>query len=285
MFSFERCVKARSKGQVDLPDAKTYETRHGPMLALAGDRYITRSLELYGEFSPEEGALLAQLVRPGMTVVEMGANIGAHSVPLARACAPGPLILFEPQQRVFQILCANLALNGVTNAVVYPEACGEAEGVAVIPALDYAAEFNFGGVSVQPNVAGAVGERVRVTRLDALDLPACNLLKIDVEGFEIPALKGAAGTIRRHRPPIYVENDRPEHQGALIALLAGWDYRLYWHTPALFSPSNFKGEADNVFPGIVSINMLALPAELGVGVNGVEPIDPANWASPVGPRG
>src|SRR6185437_4192192 len=97
-------------------DTKTLTTCHGPMLALAGDRYITRSLEVYGEFSAGEWDLFAQVVKPGMTVVEVGANIGAHSIALAKACAPGPLYLFEPQQRVFQILCANLALNGVTNA-------------------------------------------------------------------------------------------------------------------------------------------------------------------------
>src|SRR5947208_13862708 len=109
-------------------DTKTLQTRHGPMLALAGDLYITRALELYGEFVQGEWDLFAQMVKPGMTVVEVGANIGAHSVALARACFPGPLYLFEPQQRVFQILCANLALNGVTNAIAYPEASGAEAG-------------------------------------------------------------------------------------------------------------------------------------------------------------
>src|SRR5450432_2523093 len=102
-------------------DTKTLQTRHGPRLALVGDRYITGSLERYGEFSPGEWELFAQLVKPGMTVVEAGANIGSHSVALARACFPGPLYLFEPQHRVFQILCANLALNGIGNAIAYPE--------------------------------------------------------------------------------------------------------------------------------------------------------------------
>src|SRR5438445_2661229 len=142
-------------------DVKTLQTRHGPMLALAGDRYITRSLELYGEFSQGEWELFAQMVKPGMTVVEVGANIGAHSVALARACLPGPLYLFEPQQRVFQILCANLAMNGVTNAIAYPEACSEEDGFVIVPPLDYGAEFNFGGVSVLPDVEGARGMRVR----------------------------------------------------------------------------------------------------------------------------
>src|ERR1700744_363587 len=107
------------------PLTKTLQTCHGPMLGLAGDLYITRSLEVYGEFSYGEWLLFSQIVKPGRAVVEIGANIGAHSVPLARACAPGPLYLFEPQQRGFQILCANLVLNGITNAIAYPEACGE----------------------------------------------------------------------------------------------------------------------------------------------------------------
>src|SRR3569623_1512026 len=143
---------------------KTYQTRHGPMLAFTGDQYMTPTLEKQGEYAPEDWALLEQLVRPRMTVVEIGANIGVHSIRLARRCAPGPIYLFEPQPRVFQVLCANLALNEIGNALAYPEACGEAEGEAVVPLLDYDAPANFGGVSLQP--AEARGVRVRVIALD-----------------------------------------------------------------------------------------------------------------------
>jgi FkbM family methyltransferase len=262
-------------------DIKTLQTRHGPMLALAGDRYITRALEIYGEFSPGEGALFAQVVKPGMTVVEVGANIGAHSVPLARACAPGPLYLFEPQQRVFQLLCANLALNGVANAVAYPEACGEQDGFVIVPSLDYASTFNFGGVSVQSEDSGVRGQRVRATPLDSLGLEDCHLLKIDVEGFEAQVLRGAAETIRKFRPLLYVENDRPAHQQEVISLIAGMGYRLYWHTPRLFVPGNFHGYPEDVFGGVVSVNVFCIPEERGTVVDNVQPIDPDNWTSPV----
>src|SRR6185503_18246577 len=100
-----------------MQDLEIYQTRDGPMMAFRHDVYIGRSLELYGEFSPSERELLGQLVKPGGVLVEVGANIGAHTIALARACAPGKLYAFEPQQRVFQVLCANLALNGVTNVV------------------------------------------------------------------------------------------------------------------------------------------------------------------------
>jgi len=266
-------------------DTRIFQTRHGPMLALTGDRYITRSLELYGEFSKGEWDLFAQMVKPGMTVVEIGANIGTHSVALARACFPGPLYVFEPQQRVFQILCANLALNGIGNAMAFPEACSDQPGQVVLPPVDYGAENNFGGVSVRADVADAPGTRVRATPLDSLGLTACHIVKIDVEGFEAQVLRGAAETIRRFRPLLYVENDRPAHQQEVISLIAGMGYQLYWHTPPLFSPDNFNGEARNVFSGTVSVNMLCLPNERNTVVQAMEWIDPANWRSPVGRKG
>jgi FkbM family methyltransferase len=265
-------------------DTKTLTTCHGPMLALAGDRYITRSLEVYGEFSAGEWDLFAQVVKPGMTVVEVGANIGAHSIALAKACAPGPLYLFEPQQRVFQILCANLALNGVTNAIAYPEACSDQPGFVVVPPLDYGAQLNFGGVSVQPDAEGAPGLRVRATPLDSLALRACHLIKIDVEGFEAQVLRGAAQTIGSHRPLLYVENDRVQHQQEVISSIAGMGYRLYWHAPPLFRPDNFNGVAEDIFGRIVSVNMLCLPKERNTTVQGMAPIDPDNWTSPVRSR-
>jgi FkbM family methyltransferase len=262
-------------------DVKTLQTAHGPMMALAGDRYITGSLELYGEFSHGEWELFAQMVKPGMTVVEVGANIGSHSVALAQACFPGPLYLFEPQQRVFQILCANLALNGIANAIAYPEACSDEAGVVLVPPLNYGAANNFGGVSVRPDAEGVPGTRVRATPLDSLRLAACNVIKIDVEGFEAQVVRGAAETIRKFRPLLYVENDRVALQQELISLIAGMGYRLYWHTPPLFRRDNFNGRAENVFPGIVSVNMLCIPVERKTVVQDMTAIDPDNWTSPV----
>lgn len=261
------------------PIVQTYQTRSGPMVALRTDYYMTKALELYGEYCPDEWRALAQLIRPGMTVVEVGANMGTHSVDMARACAPGPFYAFEPQPRIFQVLCANLALNDIGNAFAYPEGCGETEGVAVVPLMDYGREGNFGGMSLQAD--GAVGVKVRIRPLDSLELPACGLIKIDVEGFETQVLRGARQTIARCRPLLYVENDREAQQQELISLISEMGYRLYWHTPRLFSPQNFNGVQENIFPGIVSVNMLCIPSERKTVVEGLQAIDPSNWTSPV----
>jgi len=252
------------------------------MLAPRGDRYVGRSLELYGEFSPAESRFFEQLVRPGQTIVEVGANIGAHTVALARRCAPGLLYAFEPQQRLFQLLCANLALNGVGNVRAYPEACGAREGQVRLPDFDYGSAGNFGGVSVVEDDASP-GVPVRLITLDSLALPACHILKVDVEGYEAQVLRGARETILRLRPLLYVENDRPEKQQEVISLIHELGYVQYWHTPPLFDPGNFKGESHNEFPGIVSLNLFATPSERDDRIGGAEPIDPTNWRAPVGP--
>jgi FkbM family methyltransferase len=261
------------------PGVQTYQTRSGPMLALKTDFYMTRSLELYGEYCPAEWRMLRQLIRPGMTVVEVGANMGTHSVDMARACAPGAFYAFEPQPRLFQILCANLALNDIANALAYPEGCGETEGEAIVPFTDYAREGNFGGISLLG--LGNAGIKVRVRPLDSLELPTCGLLKIDVEGYEPQVLRGARGTIARCRPVIYVENDRSAQQQEVISVVADMGYRLYWHTPALFDAENFNGATENIFGRVVSVNMLCLPNERTTKVEGLQQVDPSNWTSPV----
>jgi FkbM family methyltransferase len=185
----------------------------------------------------------------------------------------------EPQPRIFQILCANLALNDIGNALAYPEGCGEAEGWAIVPQVDYGARGNFGGLALRP--PGEAGVKVRIRPLDSLALPACGLLKIDVEGFEPQVLRGARETIGRCRPIIYIENDRKAQQQEIISLIAELGYDLYWHVAGLFSPDNFNGVEENVFGGIGSINMLCTPSERGMRVAQMERIDPADWRSPL----
>ena len=265
-------------------DIRRHETRDGPLLALAEDVFIGRSLELYGEYGADEFALLAQLIRPGMTIVEVGANIGAHAVPLARLAAPARIYCFEPQQRIFQLLCANLALNGITNALCYPEGVGETLGFARIPDIDYARRGNFGGVSLSTEAARLPnGRSTPITTVDALDLPQCGLIKIDVEGWEAQVLRGATATVERCKPAIYVENDRAGRQQEIISILDGFGYQSFWHVAPLFNPKNFRGEAENVFGMICSLNMLAVPKAVATGIVGLEAVDPASWRSPITP--
>lgn len=262
-------------------DIALVDTAHGPMWVFKSDIYVSRSLSTYGEYVHAENEVFSQIVKPGMTVVEVGANIGAHAVTLARACAPGPYYGFEPQQRVFQVLTANAVINGITNALLYPEAIGDREGMMVIDQPDYSAAGNFGSVSLDSkNQQPRRRLPVRVSKLDSWGLSACHLLKIDVEGWECQVIEGAKGTISKHRPIIYTENDRAKTQGQLIEMIAGLNYKLYWHVAPMFRQSNFKGVTENVFGNTASLNMLCMPIDRNIPVNGLPEIDPAGWKSP-----
>ncbi|HEV3078868.1 MAG TPA: FkbM family methyltransferase [Gemmataceae bacterium] len=240
--------------------------RHGFMLYNINDVYIGRSFDLYGEFSEGEVELFDQIVRVGDVVLDVGANIGAHTLALAQKVGPtGRVYAFEPQRMVFQTLCANMALNSIANTYCHQTALGEEAGSVVVPALNYAQANNFGGVELG---TFASGESVPVSTLDSLDLPACRLVKIDVEGMEGNVLKGAVQTVKRLKPILYVENDRVEKSIPLMQLIESLGYEMYWHLPPLYHPQNFYRNPQNVFGNIVSANLLCVHRELGMKITG-----------------
>ncbi len=244
--------------------------RHGQMVFNLNDRYIGRSLELYGEYSQGEVDLFRQIVRAGDVVVDAGANIGAHTVPLAQFVGPtGAVVAFEPQRVVFQTLCANLALNSLTNVVAQQSALGAEPGHIVVPNVDYGRIGNFGGLALGEHERG---ERVPVVRLDDFNLRHCRLMKIDVEGMELAVLNGAGATIERLHPLLYVENDRKDKAAALLRAIDGLGYAIYRHEPTLYSPANFLDNRENVFGAIVSRNLICVHKTQPMTVEGGEPV-------------
>ena len=79
--------------------------------------------------------------------------------------------------------------------------------------------------------------------------------------MEQAVIRGARETLARHRPVLYVENDRAAHARALVRQLEALGYRLYWHLPPYFNPGNYAKNPVNVFGNIASRNMPCIPAE------------------------
>jgi FkbM family methyltransferase len=268
-----------------LPPCRLVNTRYGPMLANPNDFYVGQALIRYGEYGEREANFLIQLVnRPGV-VVEVGANIGSHTVPLARQAAQvgAELVVFEPQPVVFQNLCANLALNGLHNVRAWPWACGAQAETVFFPRQDYRQQGNFGGVSMQ---TGEAADHIAVPCMrldDVIGEQDVSLLKIDVEGFELAVLQGASRILQRFRPQVYLENDRVERSRGLIEWLWAQSYRLWWHVTPLYNPQNHLGNLDNVYGNLASFNMLALPRESGMVVEGLAEITDAGF-HPLRPR-
>ena len=258
------------KALLETPFLRLKACRDGPMLFIAGDEYVGRSLDLYGEFSAGEAKIFSQVLRSGMVAVDAGANIGCHTVAMARAVAPkGAVFALEAQRILHQVLCANVTLCGLTNVVTHHAALGERAGSIRIPAIDYTKTGNFGGLTLGDH---ARGEKVPVMTIDSLALPACHFIKIDVEGMERDVLEGASETIAAFQPVLYVENDRRDKSHDLIAWLLDRNYRLYWHLPRLYNPENFFGNPDNVFGRIISRNIFCLPENSPVSVTNFQEI-------------
>lgn len=219
--------------------------RHGLFLYDRNDRTIGLSLELYGEYAEGEIQLFRQVVRPGSTVVEAGANIGCHTVPLARLAGEnGGVHAFEPQQVIFQTLCANVALNGLSKISCRQAALGDVFD-AKVPALT----------------------------IDSLGLPHCHFLKANVNGSELAVLRGAVDTIRRCQPVLYVTANRREQSAQLVAHIRGLGYRLFWHPVSAYSPDNWFDNPHNELKGVVSRNMFCIPSHLRASITGLQEVE------------
>ncbi|MFC1673967.1 FkbM family methyltransferase [Pseudomonadota bacterium] len=241
--------------------------RHGPMLYNTNDTYIGRSFDLYGEYAESEMGLLANFVKPGMLALDVGANIGAHTIFLAKTVGPqGHVLAFEPQRQVFQNLCANVALNALGNIVTFHAGVGDQPGTAVVPHPNYQTQGNFGGVSLGGEHGG---ENIQIMSIDQVGLPALHFMKIDVEGMETSVLKGATQTISAYKPVLYVENDRKDKSPELLAYIFSLGYRAYWHTAPLYNSANHANNPENIFGSTISLNLLCFPAEVSQNIEGL----------------
>ena len=258
---------------------KVKDCRHGRLMYLLNDAYIGRSLDVYGEYSEGEIALFRQLLRPGDVAVDVGANIGALTIGMARLVQPqGTVHAFEPQSAIFEILSNNIRLNGLTNVATYRRAVGSERGTIRVPPLDYATANNFGGVALVSHE----GEPVEVVTIDDLGLTRLRLLKVDVEGMEAEVVTGARATIARLQPALYIENDRADRSQRLISLLFEIGYRLWWHITPLFNPQNFFRHPHDIFGDVVSFNMIGFPRATPPAIDLPEILTPDDFAGQTG---
>jgi FkbM family methyltransferase len=256
----------RSDGYNQLIDGKD-----GYLLYNKNDHYIGGAIAKYGEYSGLEMTLFKQVCTAGNLVIEVGANLGAHTVGLARLVGTtGRILAFEPQRLVFQTLCANVALNSLENVDCYWSAVARENGMITVPELSPHVKNNFGGLSLGDAKNGV--QIPCMTLNDFSYLPRVNFVKIDVEGMEADVIRGGDKLLRKFKPTLYVENDRIDKSRDLIELIIGLGYRLYWHLPPLYSRDNFRQDEENIFPSVVSCNMLCLHRDFDCAVKGMPEI-------------
>ena len=226
--------------------------RYGRMLALQNDTFVSHALLQHGEFSESEVALWRSFLEPHWIAVDVGANIGAHTVALARMVER--VIAFEPLTYLFHMLCGSVALNGLTNVQAFNLALGAEPAHMLVPYIDYTQPSAYGGWA--PSFIG--GKRTPVAPLDDI-LPCADFLKIDVEGMELEVLQGALHIIAESQPVLYLEANPGPKQQPLIDFLKGLNYSLWWHHAPHYNPQNFRGNAVDDLPSPPAPAILAMP--------------------------
>jgi FkbM family methyltransferase len=195
---------------------------------------LSRCLFVGGCIEPNELCLFNSLLAPGMIVVDAGANEGLYTVLAAHRVGPSGLVLaVEPSLREIPRLRANLALNAFQHVRVIEAALSDQTGTGVLHlANDEHAGQNTLGRFIYEGTAAGTTQPVALTTLDCLAareaLPRVDLVKIDVEGAEMKVLRGGEITLRRHRPPLFLElsDAALQQQGASAADVLTWLGRL-----------------------------------------------------------
>jgi len=147
--------------------------------------------------------LYREHVRPGSAAMDVGANLGIHSLVLSRCAGDrGQVLAYEPSDAIHGRLLGNIARNRAANIV--PKKLGLWENSGSAGFEPRAGDFNIGKGQVRQDSA----RQVPVTTIDeearGLGRPI-DLIKIDVEGGELSVLKGARRTLAEHKPALIIE--------------------------------------------------------------------------------
>jgi FkbM family methyltransferase len=153
---------------------------------------------------PHFVSLVSALLGPADNVLDLGANLGTHTVLMASKVPDGRVFSFEPLSLTFSQLQMNIHANGLTNVTPFKLALSDRTGDFVaMQAVDYSsANLNIGATRVSTS---GRGDGTISIRLDDLELPKIAFAKIDIQGSEYRALLGMRQLIDRDRPVLFIE--------------------------------------------------------------------------------
>lgn len=198
---------------------------YGRIRILVGDEEMSAAIRAGALWERRLVEVYTAHVRAGSTAVDVGANIGCHTIILASLVGPrGRVLAYEPQPLLAGLLRANTA-GAAAGIEVRQAAVGESAGTARVSLPDYETSGNPGGWSLAVGsgkevkrriVLGDEPEDVDVVRLDDEDAVssdgAVDLIKIDVEGMELDVLQGGARLLAAHQPAIFLETRDHRHE-------------------------------------------------------------------------
>ena len=180
------------------------------------DRTIAKKISLYGDYEEYVRQILLSYAKPNTTIVDIGANIGLHTIPLSKKIGPqGKILSFEPDPDNYRILKKNIELNGLQNVTTYNIGLSDKPGKANL----FQSDENRGGLSIcEKNVSQLEGEpRAVHIELSTGDIelanctPEISLIKIDVEGAEPLVIQGMSEVLNQNKKAVIVFEFSPKY--------------------------------------------------------------------------
>jgi FkbM family methyltransferase len=210
------------------------------LMELDSRNWIDWNLLFRGDFEPHLTRLWSQLAPEGGVAIDIGANIGTHTLSMAKLVgARGRVLAFEPNPLVRSVLVHNLTLNRMEQVSVYGCALGSKPGMLPlrIPKRSSAEFSNMGLASLvaldTPHDLLDVEIQTLDDVLGRLDLDRVDVVKIDVQGYEVATLLGMRASLKRYRPVVIFEYEawawKQAHVQAIdaVELLQAAGYELF----------------------------------------------------------
>ena len=196
---------------------------------------IQRSLYYLGAYEPWDTKFFLSMIKPGQCVVDVGANFGYYTLQAARLVGrQGTVLAFEPSSIPYERLLHNLSLNKLEWVVACKSALGNESRVVQIAIPNI---LNQGEQRILGGAAPLQGEEVPITTLDEFlcshSSPHVDVIKVDIEGFEVEFLRGANASIREFKPILMIEVNplalgrHGSSAGELLGQLRDLGYRCF----------------------------------------------------------
>ncbi len=188
--------------------------------------------------------LYGNMIKEDYYCIDAGANIGFHSVQFGKLAKK--VYSFEPQSYIYNQLCSNILFNDLDYKIeAYKLGLGDKEDVKQLWNIEHEnwvgnGVHNWGGRGIiQENYGGDRAttneireeDNIKIVSLDSMDIPKCDLMKIDVQGYEHNLLIGAKNLINKSKPAIFLENPPGEESSTIVKdYLTDMGYEFYRYT-------------------------------------------------------
>jgi FkbM family methyltransferase len=182
----------------------SFDVLGSQMTVLRVDEGVSRELAVHRIHEPLATLMLQQYLKPGMTVVDVGSNIGYYALLESRLVEPGgKVIAIEPVPQNVEQLQRNIRINGRTNVEIHQLAIADRNGTSP---MYLSARSNWH--SLLPTASSQTCE-VAVSTLDDFlsdaSLNSVDLIRMDVEGYEIKIIKGMRQVLNLYDPHLLIE--------------------------------------------------------------------------------